>query len=123
MNENETETNITSEIVAGHGRSLSQAARAFPSYRLDRPVSPATVQRWILKGVRLPDGTMLRLEGRRIGGRWLTSVQAIERFIEAQTPQIADSEPTSPPRTTKQRERAAERAGKELADLGVHMVT
>jgi hypothetical protein len=112
------EPNITAEVIAGSGLSLSQAARRIPPFRENKPVAPSTVFRWIMAGVRLPDGTRLRLEGVRLGGRWLTSGPAIERFIDRQTPQFAGA-PTPASRTAAQRERAAERAARELARLGI----
>lgn len=109
---------VAAEIIAGHGRSLSQAARLFPAYRQSKPVAPSTVYRWIANGVRLPDGSHVRLEAVRLGGRWLTSTQAIERFISRQTPQFSDA-PTPAPRTVQQRQRATERAAKELNRIGI----
>lgn len=45
--------------------------------------SVATVWRWILKGVRGPNGEKLRLESFKCGGRRFVSCEAIERFIAA----------------------------------------
>ena len=70
-------------------------------------------------------GRRVRLEAIRCGGRWLTSVDAVQRFIEAQTPDDLDppagvAVPQSPtPRPTAKRERAADRAGRELSRLGI----
>jgi hypothetical protein len=61
----------------------------------------------------MSDGKRVRLEAVRLGGRWLTSVQAIERFIDRQTPNLDADSPPAPP-TQHQRECAAERAGKVL---------
>jgi hypothetical protein len=108
-----SEANVTNEILAGSGLNLGQAPRCFPPYRESRPVNPSTVFRWIMYGVHLRDGTRLRLEACRVGGRWLTSREAIKRFIDRQTPNIdTDRAPcTSGP---TQRTKRAERAGKEL---------
>lgn len=98
--------------------SLPQAARRFPSYRLGRPVNPATIWRWVTAGVKLPGGRRVKLGAVRLSGRWLTSVEAIERFIAAQTPRLDDT--TSPrPRTEAKRRKASERAGKELESMGI----
>jgi hypothetical protein len=101
--------------------SLPQAARRFPPYRQDRPVNPSTVWRWISAGVKLPDGRRVKLGAVRLSGRWLTSVEAIERFIAAQTPDLDAGVPAStpPPRTSGQRRRVAEKAGEELERMGV----
>jgi hypothetical protein len=113
-----TETTVTTEVLAGAGLSLSQAAGRFPAFRENKPISPGTVYRWISDGVRLPDGSRVRLEAVRLGGRWLTSGPAIARFIARQTPSLeANSEAT--PRTARQRERAAERAGRDLERMGM----
>jgi hypothetical protein len=108
-----SDSTIATEILAGSGLSLSQAARRFPPFREGKPCAPSTIFRWITAGVRLPDGRRVRLEAVRLGGRWLTSTQAIERFIARQTPRI-DTDPTLAPRTSSHRQRAAERAGREL---------
>jgi hypothetical protein len=109
---------ITDEILSGGGLNLAAAAAIFPPYRGEKRVNPSTIYRWIAEGVELPDGSRLRLEARRAGGRWLTSRGAIERFIEAQTPPT-DDEPTPKPRTPRQRTKAAERAGRELDRIGI----
>jgi hypothetical protein len=98
---------------------LAQAARRLPSGRSDRPVSPSTVFRWVHDGVKLPDGKIVRLEAIRLGGRWLTSVEALERFAVAQTPRLDEtSEPPGLPRSPSVRRRASQRAATELESAG-----
>jgi hypothetical protein len=65
--------------------TLSQSARRVPGYRRDAPTNPSTIWRWITSGVALPDGTRIRMEAVRCGNRWLTSAEALARFVEAQT--------------------------------------
>jgi hypothetical protein len=96
---------------------MSQAARRFPPHRRDRPVNPSTIWRWVVDGVRLPGGGKLRLEAARVGGRWLTSEQALARFIDAQT--VVQFAPAERPATPRQRQHAAERAGETLEALGM----
>src|SRR5262245_8761128 len=48
-------------------------------------VSFATVWRWALKGLPGPDGQRVRLEAQRLGGRWVSSWAALQRFSEATT--------------------------------------
>src|SRR4051794_22312667 len=98
-------SDVTREILEGSGLSMSQAARRFPSYRQDRPVNASTIWRWIVDGVRLPDGSRVRLEAVRVSGRWLTSVQALARFVNRQTPTF-DAEAVSTARTPNQQRRA-----------------
>ena len=96
--------------------TLSQAARMLPPSRRGRPVHLSCVYRWILDGVRTPHGKV-RLEGIRLGGRWLTSVEALERFAAAQTPDLSDRPPL--PRTPAARRRASERAEARLREIGI----
>jgi hypothetical protein len=113
-----TVSTVSAEILAGHGLSLSQAARRFPPGRDNRPVAPSTVGRWAHVGVCRQDGARVRLEVVKLGGRWLTSGPAIERFIAHQTPSLdPPHDPT--PRTPQEREDAAERARRDLEDLGL----
>jgi hypothetical protein len=97
--------------------SLSQAARRLPPCRADRPVNPATIWRWIAKGARRPDGTRITLEAVRLGGRWLTSAEALARFAAALTPESEAS--LCAIRSPCQRHRDSERASAELERLGI----
>jgi hypothetical protein len=87
--------------------TLMQACRLFPP----NGVSPATMARWVgqrgVRGVRL--ATIV------IGGRRLTSREAVAKFIAAQN----SEETPSPTITQAQRQRQAEAAQKELARAGV----
>ena len=98
--------------------SLAQAARRFPPARLGRPVNSSTVWRWARKGAKVPGVGIVRLECVRVSGRWLTSEEAISRFVAAQTPQ-GDSDARPVPRTPTQRQRASERAARELDRIGI----
>jgi len=113
-----TSTPVLTEIVAGLGLSLSQAARRFPSARLGKPVHSSCVWRWMHDGARLPDGSVVRLEAAKVAGRWLTSEPALARFVARQTP-ATEGEPRETPRTPAQRSRANERAAKQLEALGI----
>lgn len=100
--------------------SLFQAARRLPPSRRNAPVSASTLWRWAFKGVRLLDGTCVKLAVVRLAGRWLTSIEAIERFIAAQTPNPDDTTADAPsPRTPRQRQRASAKAAAELATRGI----
>jgi hypothetical protein len=95
--------------------TLAQAARLFPPARRGRPVNSSTLWRWCRRGVRIEGGTV-RLECVRISGRWLTSREAISRFVARQTPSAL---PAPRLRTPGQRQRASERAERELQKLGI----
>jgi hypothetical protein len=99
--------------------SLAQAARRFPPFRLGRPVSPATIWRWCHEGVKVPDAGVVKLECIRVSGRWLTSVQAISRFVARQTPGVNNEPPAETPRKPDKRQCAAEKVGEELEALGI----
>jgi hypothetical protein len=99
--------------------SLREAAALIPPVRQGRPVSFNCILRWILKGSRKTvDGQIVKLEGLRVGSRWLTSRQALQRFAEALTPMTCDPQ-ASPVRTPRQRRRAAELAERELEKMGI----
>jgi hypothetical protein len=97
--------------------SLSQAARLLPPGRGDRPVSLSCLLRWVLRGARGPSGELIRLEAVRLGGRWLTSREVLQRFAEALTPRLADTPPS--PRPPAARQRASARAAEQLERVGI----
>ena len=92
----ETETIIT----------LGEGCRAFPP----NGISDATMARWIQKGVK-----GVKLETLLIGGRRVTSREAISRFIVAQNP---DDAPVAAI-TATQRRKQSEAARTELERIGV----
>jgi hypothetical protein len=95
--------------------TLSQAATRFPGHRGADRLHPATLTRWILKGVRALDGRRVRLEAVRVGSRWLTSEAALARFADALgTPDA----PVPPPRSPATRRKASEQADSELKRMG-----
>lgn len=71
----------------------------------------STVHRWRLRGIQ-----GIRLESIRVGGRRVTSLQALERFF-ARTTAAIDGE--GPRRATSSRQSAIERAERELAEAGI----
>jgi hypothetical protein len=98
--------------------SLAEAAKLLPSARLGRPVSFACILRWILNGTKSPDGRIVKLEALRLGSRWVTSREALQRFAERLTPPM-ESEPTATPRTPGHRRRVLERTARDLEKLGI----
>ena len=104
-----------------HRLTLSQAARRVPPYPDGKHVSPSTVWRWIVHGVR-----GVKLESYPIGRRLFTTAEAIERFSRRlreahdQAHRVdAHKTATARPRTDTQRQRDIERANRELKDAGV----
>lgn len=105
---------LTSESLL----TLPEAAKRLPRGRRGRPMHMSAVLRWVLTGVPAPDGQRVRLEAARVGGRWLTSAEALQRFAERLTPSFDGvAAPTS--RTMSQREKANARALKELEREGI----
>jgi hypothetical protein len=97
--------------------SLREAAKLLPSSRLGRPCSFQCILRWILNGTKSPDGQIVKLEALRLGGRWITSREALQRFAEALTPPTTDNSVST--RTPKHCRRAADRAEQQLERLGI----
>jgi hypothetical protein len=98
--------------------SISQAARLLPPGREGKPVHPSTVLRWILAG-----SGGVRLEARRMGSRWVTSREALDRFSAALTAR-ALGEPVAPTSTAQVGRGESDRARQErveqaLSEFGV----
>jgi hypothetical protein len=109
-----TPSRLLGETLIG----LCEAARRLPPGRGGRPVSFSAVLRWITDGISGPDGQRIRLEGVRVGGRWLTSEEALARWAERLTPRL-DSKAAPLPRSPARRRREGERAAKELDREGI----
>jgi hypothetical protein len=87
--------------------TLSQAARLQPPGRGGRPTHISTVYRWISRGIG-----GIRLDAIRLGGRLLTSREALQRFAE----QLTTGRSGSP----EQRTSHACRDGKEAQQNPAH---
>src|SRR5262245_26472516 len=96
--------------------SLAQASHRCPPGRGGKKPTLSCLLRWIMQGAAGPRGRV-KLEAARIGGRWFTSVQALQRFIERCTP--ATDEPAGVQRSPTRRQRESERAAAELAKCGI----
>jgi hypothetical protein len=110
------------DLATEHRIGLHEGAKLYPSFREGRPTHVSTVLRHITKGVRLPDGQIVHLEGARLGGRWITSVEAVQRFMERLTAgalgDIANM-PNRPSRGSKQRQRDLARVDADLRRAGL----
>jgi hypothetical protein len=98
--------------------TLTQAARLLPPGRRDRPVSMSCVLRWVLTGTRTSSGEVVCVEALRLGGRWITSREALQRFADRLTPRLGEPPPPIPC-TPGHRRRASERAAAELDRIGI----
>lgn len=66
--------------------SLTDACKILPTGRNGSKPHIGTLTRWINDGVTTADGTNVRLEALRLGGKWVTSKEALQRFAERLTP-------------------------------------
>ena len=94
--------------------SLQQACRMLPRGRRGAIPHLSTVLRWILNGIKGPQGTRIKLEAVRLGSRWVTSVEALQRFADRLTPSGDDDRSLPVSRSTGARQRASNRAAREL---------
>jgi len=83
-----------------------------------RPASLSCMLRWVLDGARGPSGERVRLEAARLGGRWVTSLEALRRFSERLTPSVGGDDPAAP-RSAASRRRASEQAAVEPDKIGL----
>ena len=95
--------------------TLSAAARRFPGHRANTRMNPSAIWRWIITGAKSLDGRVVKLEAFRAGSRWLTTVQALERFVDALSTVVT---PATAPRTPAARSKASTAAGKRLEEMG-----
>ena len=95
--------------------SIREAANRVPSFRPGKRTHTATIFRWIATGVN-----GVRLESARLGGRVVTSVEALQRFSNALDTARTSSgpNPIETP-TPASRRRSAERAERELHQIGI----
>ena len=93
--------------------TLAQAKVRYPGTKGMRHIHTATITRWIIKGAKAKDGTIVKLEAEKTPLRWLTSEGALARFAAA----LAGTA-VKPTRSPAERNRAAATAGKQLATAG-----
>lgn len=98
--------------------SLAEAASRLPPGRSGKPVHFSCVLRWVTNGICGPDGQRIKLEAVRVGGRWLTSKEALARWAERLTPR-PDAEPSMTCRAPTKRRKLAENVLKELERAGI----
>jgi hypothetical protein len=119
-----TMEDLVADVIAGHGLTLPVVARRIPSAHHNcgqTHLAPSTLFRWATAGVRLTDGSILKLLVVRIGNRFLTTEKAVREFIAAQT--RGTTFPTGPVpgpvRPTKERKQADAAADRQLGKLGI----
>jgi Protein of unknown function (DUF1580) len=106
------------DFTQEHPIPLAAAARLVPAARNGKRTHLSTLLRWIQTGAKAADGSRVRLEAIRLGGRWLTSREALQRFADRLTPRLHDPVDAPKVRTASRRQQASERAAEELDQLG-----
>ena len=112
------EPSVISEIQSGSGLSLAAVGRTLPGHRGNSSIDPATVFRWMKSGTRAANGAVVRLEAVRVGGRWVTSREAVARFIAASTTASSTDCPAPSPRPSGNATQRAAAANKRLEAIG-----
>jgi hypothetical protein len=93
--------------------TLQQATRLFPHGRNGRPMHISHLIKGILKGF---NGS--KLEALRCGSRWLTSVEACQRWVEAQAASATGAKAAVTPAHPGSRRKSKERASLRLDEIG-----
>jgi hypothetical protein len=95
--------------------TFSEAAEHLPLLN-GRKIHTSALWRWATRGVR-----RVKLEALLLGGRYVTSIEALERFGRglAETAAPKDIPPATRPRTDRHREKAIGRARKRLEAAGI----
>jgi hypothetical protein len=106
---------LTSEKALG----LDEICKILPPSRGAKKTSFTTVLRWIQKGARAANGQVVRLEALRLGCKWISTREAVQRFALKLTEGATSDAPNATPRTPGRRQRAAEQAGQQLTSMGI----
>ena len=107
------------DITTEDTLTLTDACKVLPRGRNGARPQLSTLLRWVLEGVRGLDGRLVRLEAARLGHKWVTSRQALQRFTAALTSGLENARTSPLPRTARQRRRASQRAARELRNAGM----
>jgi hypothetical protein len=108
------DTRLVSEprILDEHQIFATEAPRYLAAGRNGRPVHHLTILRWIRCGIR-----RVKLEALRLGHRWVTSTEALERFTARLT--ASQETPAQEIRPPAARRREFERATQLAAAEGL----
>jgi hypothetical protein len=74
----------TVDLTREEAISFEQARLIMPPKRSGKPVHAETIRRWVTVGCQTPAGPV-RLEAVRLGSRWITTREAIGRFMRRLT--------------------------------------
>src|SRR5262245_30432403 len=96
--------------------TLANIRRFLPATtRAGKPPHPSVIYRWITRGLKAKDGSVVRLEALVCGGAICTSREAVERFFAELT--ARSGLPVASPAVLSRRER--EQTSRELKALGL----
>jgi hypothetical protein len=110
--------NLVSQILNEGAEGFTVLAKRIPSSRRAGPLTPQALWRWATKGIRRPDGQVVKLEVVRVAGRFLSSWPAVERFIQAQN-EAAEVAMPAVSRSARKRQRDDARAAEMLEEVGI----
>src|SRR5689334_20837076 len=82
------------DLTTEQALSLTEARKVLPTGRNGSRPHISTLMRWILDGVKSPNGETIRLRAARLGSKWVTSKEALSEFMDALTPEIGEAQPT-----------------------------
>jgi hypothetical protein len=108
---------MTEQSLVPQFKKLSDYQDRLPGHRANRRLHLSTLIRWCAVGVRLRDGSRLRLRAVRAGQRWVTTDEWLAEFLE-RTTTAATPAATVPPPSAAKRDRAIEAAGRRLSEMG-----
>lgn len=69
------------DILEEEMLSLAELIELLPRGRRGRPLQLSTVMKWITDGTPSLSGEVVKLEAIRIGKRWISSREALKRFV------------------------------------------
>lgn len=72
---------MTIDLLREDAVSLTDARKNLIPKFTGKPVSAPTIYRWVAKGLRVRDGSRVKLEAIRIGREFITTKQAVHRFL------------------------------------------
>src|SRR5262245_43532573 len=79
---------------------MNDVAEQFPGRGGRERMHPSAILRWVTEGLKMPDGSRLRLRARRVGMKWMTSQEWLDEFLDTYTraslPLTADVEIRTP---------------------------
>jgi hypothetical protein len=110
---------IPLHILDEHRIELGEAARLLGTEQ--RPASLAKMSRAIGRGIKAETGERVKLEAVRTGACWITSVEAVRRFVSALTAAATGETglaETTPHASSRRREHEKAAAEAEATALG-----